>query len=97
MDFYPPLFSLKELLHLKASISTFATLPDEQVAQGFAMMGGIARTVLRALSRNKTLKEMRDSIKSKIANLGEDGWRVRHCMGCLRLAGLQIRKRHHQS
>ena len=76
--FYPPLFTLPELLHLKANVAEFAGLSDEQVRDAFAVMGGVARPVLLLQSRgDKSLADLRDDVKAKIAEMGETGWKVR--------------------
>ena len=77
--FYPPLFTLPELLHLKATVADFAGLSDEQVRDAYAIMGGVARPVLLLQSTGeKSLAELRDDVKAKIAEMGENGWKVRH-------------------
>ena len=76
--FYPPLFTLPELLHLKATVADFAGLSDEQVRDAYAIMGGVARPVLLLQSMGeKSLAELRDDVKAKIAEMGENGWKVR--------------------
>ena len=76
--FYPPLFTLPELLHLKASVPEFAGLSDDQVRDAYAIMGSIARPVLFLQSRgDKSVADLRDDVKAKIARMGETGWKVR--------------------
>ena len=76
--FYPPLFTLPELLHLKASVAEFAGLSDDQVRDAYAIMGGIARPVLFLQSRGeKSVADMHNDVKAKIAKMGDTGWKVR--------------------
>ena len=76
--FYPPLFTLPELLDLKAKVPEFAGLSDDQVRDAYAIMGGIARPVLFLQSRgDKSVADLRDDIKAKIAEMGKTGWEVR--------------------
>lgn len=75
--FYPPLFTLPELLHLKANVADFAGLSDGQVRDAYAIMGGIARPVLFLQSRgDKSVADLRDDVKAKIARMGETGWKA---------------------
>ena len=75
--FYPPLFTLPELLHLKANVTEFAGLSDDLVRDAYAIMGGIARPVLLLQARgDKSLADLRNDVKAKIARMGESGWKV---------------------
>ena len=76
--FYAPLFTLPELLDLKANVPEFAGLSDDQVQDAYAIMGGIARPVLFMQFRgNKSMADLRNDVKAKIAEMGKTGWEVR--------------------
>ena len=60
-----------------ASLSLQA-LSDDQVRDAYAIMGGIARPVLFLQSRGeKSVADMHDDVKAKIAKMGDTGWKVR--------------------
>ena len=76
--FIPPLFTLPELLDLKASVPEFAGLSDDQVGAAYKIMGGIARPVLFLQSRgDKSVADLGNDIKAEMAELEKTGWEVR--------------------
>ena len=76
--FFPPLFTLPELLDLKAKVPEFAGLSDDQVRDAYAIMGGIARPVLFLQSMGKkSVGDLRDDVKARITKMGDTGWKVR--------------------
>ncbi|BDA48950.1 hypothetical protein COCOBI_13-0600 [Coccomyxa sp. Obi] len=78
-QFFPPLFSLAELKQLKAKVDMFAAhLSDDQVVDAYAILGGIARSVLLLQARGTSLADLRGHVKDKIAMMGEAGWKVVH-------------------
>jgi hypothetical protein len=60
----------------------FAKLNDDQVDGAYAILGGIARSVLLLQVKGTSLAGLRRKVKHKIATMGEAGWKVR-CLGCL--------------
>ena len=83
LELFPPLFSLEELLHLKDSVNKFTSLSDARVIDAFAVVGGIARPVLLHQNRGQTVEDLRNSVRSKIITMSEEGatgWQVLSCL-----------------
>ena len=73
---YMPLFGCAEMQDCRSKVAVFSNLKAEDVEEGFAVVGGIARVVLQGQARGHNLQGWIAGVIGKLTGYTEDGLKV---------------------